>query len=125
MAYPEKTVPYKPFLIIFVGTFALLVLSSIVGNVLESSGAIGKLSPRQITYVKVFYFALFCVLGFSLVPLVVRLVISMQTRIGNADLVIIRLLQSHEKGIVYSFWALFVIGLSIAVPYAIKDGFFK
>ena len=117
--------PYKPFLIIFVSTFALLVLSSIVGNVLESSGALGKLTPRQITYVKVFYFTLFCVLGFSLVPLVLRFVITLQARIGNADLLIVRFLQSHEKGVVYSFWALFLIGLSIAVPYAIKDGFFK
>ena len=117
--------PYKPFLIIFVSTFALLVLSSIVGNVLESSGTLGKLTPRQITSVKVFYFALFCVLGFSLVPLVLRLVITMQARIGNADLLIVRFLQSHEKGVVYSFWALFLIGLSIALPYAIKDGFFK
>ena len=116
---------YKPFLIIFVSTFALLVLSSIVGSVLESSGTLGKLTPRQITAIKVFYFALFCVLGFSLVPLVLRLVVTLQARIGNADLLIVRFLQSHEKGIVYSFWALFLIGLSIAVPYAIKDGFFK
>jgi len=121
----EKHMNTKPCLIFFVATLALIILSAIIGNILESNGTLGKLDPKTITAVKAYYFALFCVLIFSMVPLLLRYFISMQIKIGNADFFMIQWLQAHERGVVYGFWVFCVIGFCIAVPAAIKGGFFK
>jgi hypothetical protein len=115
----------KTCLIIFGATVGLLIVSAIIGNILESNGTLKALNPRGIAAVKLFYFALFCVLGFSLVPLLLRYFISAQIRIGNGEFFLIKWIQAHEKGVIYGFWSLFVIGLCIALPAAIKNGFFK
>jgi hypothetical protein len=114
----------KTCLIVFVTTFAALIVSAIIGNILESNGTLGKLGPKSVMAVKVFYFALFCILVFSVIPLVLRFFISMQIKIGNADFFIIQWLQAHERAVVFGVWAFFAIGFCIAVPAAIKDGFF-
>jgi hypothetical protein len=49
----------------------------------------------------------------------------MQIKIGNGELFLIQWLQAHEHGVIYGLWSFFVIGLCIAIPAAIKDGFFK
>ncbi len=115
----------KISIIIFVSALVVLIVSAIVGNILESNGTLKTLSPKGIVAVKIFYFAVFCVLAFSLVPIVLKYFISGQIKIGNEESFLIQWLQTHEKGVVYGFWALCVIGLSMAVPAAIKDGFFK
>jgi hypothetical protein len=115
----------KLFLIIFASAFGLLIVSAVLGNMLESNGMFKNLSPRGIAAVKMFYSALFCVLVFSLVPLLLRYFISAQIKIGNGELVLIQWLQAHEQEVVYGFWALCVIGVCIALPAAIKAGFFK
>lgn len=68
---------------------------------------------------------LFCVLGFSIVPLAIRLFIFLQIKICYAELLLVRSLQAHEQAVVFGVWGLFVIGLCIAVPAGIKDGFFQ
>ena len=73
----------------------------------------------------VVYFVLFCVLGFSIVPLAIRVFIFLQIKIGNAEVFLVRFLQAHEQSVVFGVWGLFVLGLCIAVPAGIKDGFFK
>ena len=114
----------KLFLIIFASAFGLLIVSAVIGNILESNGTVKTLSPRGITAVKISYLALFCVLVFSRVPLLLRYFISAQIKIGNGELFLIKWLQAHEQGVVYGFWTMCVIGLCIAVPAAIKNGFF-
>ena len=115
----------KPYLIVFVATLALIIVSAVIGNVLESNGTLGRLGSETITAVKAFYFTLFCVLFFSIVPVVLRYFISMQIKIGNADFFLIQWLQAHERKVVYGFWIFCVIGVCIAVPAAIKGGFFN
>ncbi|MDD2320916.1 MAG: hypothetical protein PHO83_12805 [Geobacteraceae bacterium] len=111
--------------IIFVATLIVIVVSAIIGTILESNGTLGSLDSKTISAIKIFYFTLFCVLVFSLIPLLTRYFISLQTKIGNADSFIIQWFQAHEKGVVYGFWILCLLGLGMAVPAAIKAGFFK
>jgi len=115
----------KICLIIFSSAFGLLIVSAIIGNILESNGTLKTLSPQGIAAVKLFYFALFCVLGFSIVPMALRFFISAQIKIGNAELFLVKWLQAHEQGFVFGVWIMFIIGLCISLPAAIKDGFFK
>jgi len=115
----------KLCLIIFASAFGLLIASAIIGNILESKGTFKILSPQGIAAVKMFYFALFCVLGFSIVPLALRFFISAQIKIGNGEFFLIKWLQAHEPGCVLGVWIMFIIGLCISLPAAIKDGFFK
>ena len=115
----------KIYLIFFASAFGLLIVSAIIGNIRESNGTLKTLSPKGIATVKLFYLALFCVLGFSLVPLMIRYFISAQIKIGNAEFFLIKWHQVHEQGAIYGFWTLFIIGLCIAIPEAIRTGFFK
>ena len=112
-------------LIIFASAFVLMIVSAIIGNILEANGTLNKLSPNVTSAVMIFYFVLFCVLGFSMVPLAIRFFIAMQIKIGNGELFLVKWLQAHEQGFVFGVWIMFVIGLCISLPAAIKDGFFK
>jgi len=60
----------KTYLIIFGSSFALMMVSAIIGNILESNGTLSqeKLGPRGITAVTIAYLALFCVMAFAIVP---------------------------------------------------------
>lgn len=112
------------WLIIFVAAVTVTVVSAVIGAILESSGTVGPPGSETITAIKIVYFALFCVLVFALIPLLLRFFISMQSRIGTADFFVIRWLRVHEKGVVYGFWIFCLLGLGIAVSAAIKYGFF-
>jgi len=115
----------KPSLIVFLTTLVILILSAIIGNILESNGTFGKLSPIAVSAVKVFYFTLFCVLAFSLIPLVISYFIAMQIKIGNGDVAVIKWIQDHQRGVIFGFWAFCIIGMCIALPTIIRAGFFK
>lgn len=115
----------KPSLIVFIATLVILIVSAIIGNILQSNGTFGRLGPNAVCAVKAFYFTLFCILALSIIPLVLNYFISMQIKIGNADVFLIKWLQVHEKEVVFGFWAFCVIGLCIALPAVIKAGFFK
>jgi len=115
----------KICLIIIASVFGLMVAGAIIVNILESNGTLGKLGSGGITAIKLTYFALFCVMCFSLLPLFIRYFISAQIKIGNGEYFLIKWIQAHEQTVVYGFWSLFIVGLVIAVPAAIKDGFFK
>ena len=105
----------KLFTVLFFGTLGLIIVSAIIGNILEAKGIITKdiLGSKGVTAVLSFYFILFCILAFSLIPLALRFFLNMQVKIGNAKLVIIRWLQTHEQSVVYGFWGLIVIGFII------------
>jgi hypothetical protein len=115
----------KNHTIILASAIGLLIIGAIVGNILESSGKIEALGPMGITAIKSACFALFCGIGFSLMPILIKFFISAQIKIGNGELFPIKWIQAHEQAVIYGFWILYVIGLCIAVPAAIKDGFFK
>jgi hypothetical protein len=117
----------KVFLIIFLSAFGLVILSAIIGNILEAKGALTKeaIGPRGVLVGKAWFFGLFCVLAFSMVPLALRWFLVQQGKIGNAEVGMVRFLQAHEQAVVYGIWGVFVVGLCLAVPAAIKDGFFE
>jgi len=115
----------KACLIIFASAFGLLIVSAIVGNILEANGTFKNLGAGAVAAVKSFYVALFCIIAFSLVPLLLKYFISAQIKIGNGELFVIKWLQAHEAGAVIGIWIFFIIGLCMALPAALKSGFFK
>lgn len=116
----------KTYLIIFCSSFALMIIGAVAGNILESNGTLSSeaIGPRGIAAVMFAYFALFCVMAFSLVPLAIRFFISMQIKIGNGEFFLIKWFQAHEQGIVYGFWSMMVIGFCIIFALA-KDDILK
>ena len=117
----------KLFLIILASAFGLIIIGAVVGGVMESRGMLTEetISQKGITAVKIFFFALFCIICFAVVPIVIRYFIVLQIKIGNEGLFLIQWLQAHERAVVYGAWGVFIIGLCISLPAAIKDGFFK
>ena len=117
----------KVFLILFFSALGIFILNALIGNILESNGIVIEeaIGARGMTALKIFYFALFCILGFSIVPLAIRLFVVMQVKIGNAELFMVKFLQAHEKAVVLGIWGMFIIGLCIAIPGGMKDGLFR
>jgi hypothetical protein len=105
----------KPYLVVFVSAFGLIIISSVIGNILESEKVLttDSLGPKGIEAVKIFYFLLFCIMVFSFVPLVIRFFIKMQIKIGNGEFFLIKWFQTHERCIVYGFWGLIIVGFVI------------
>lgn len=110
----------KTYLIILGSSFALMIIGAIVGGILESSGTVTResLGSHGVTIIFMIYFALFCLVAFALVPLAVRFFIDMQIKIGNGDFFLIKWFQAHERTIVYCFWGVFALGLTIAFSLA-------
>jgi len=109
--------------IILISALVLIIISTFVGNYLESSGIITreKLGSRGVTIVMLVYFGLFCIVAFSLVPVLLRLFIAGQIKAGNGEQLIIQWLQAHELTVVYVVWVFFVSGLFTAFV-LLRDG---
>jgi hypothetical protein len=116
----------KLFLIICVAAFALIPLSDPIFNSFESTGVVTKITidSRDVSLCTIFQFVMFLVMGFSIWPPVLRLFLFLQIKIGNAELPLVKFLQAHEQGFVYFVWCMLFIGLCIALPGSIKEGFF-
>jgi hypothetical protein len=112
----------KTYLIIFCSSLALMIVGSVIGTILESNGILNaeKIGPRGTTAITVAYFVLFCIMGFAIVPLVVRLFIVMQLKIGNGELILIKWLQAHEQGVVYGCWGMMVTAICV-IYFLAKD----
>lgn len=117
----------KPFLIILAVSFGLAIVGSIAGGVLQSAFKLttDQLGPGWVRVIKLSYLALFGMIGFSLVPVALNYFVSMQIRIGNGELAVIKWLSAHMRQVVYAVWGLLVVGLGIALPAAVRAGFFK
>ena len=116
----------KLFLIIFVSAFALILLSdpifnSLAPNEIETNGT---LESRAVSLQALFQFTIFLVLGFSIWPLVVKLFVFLQIKIGNAGLPLVKFFQSNEKAFINFVWCRLLIGLCIAFPGSTEEGFF-
>ena len=106
----------KPYVILITGTFGLILLGAVTGNILENSGVLTteSLGSKGIALVLSLFFALFCIMAFSLVPLALRAFISLQVKIGNGEELSIVWMRENERRIVYSVWGLFAAGLIMA-----------
>jgi hypothetical protein len=102
-------------LIIFISAFSLTIVGSIISNILVSSGTFidPKIGPDGLSLWHLIYFALFCVMGFSIIPLAVHLFIFMQVKIGNGEFFFVRFFRENERAIVYGCWIMMIIGFAI------------
>ncbi len=109
----------KIYVIILASCFALLIGWAVVGGMIESSGV--KIDPITI---QVIAFILFLAIGFAIVPVMIRLFIRGQIKIGNGDRAVIKFLQAHEQKVVHCIWGFYALGLIYLLP-AIKEDLFK
>lgn len=80
------------------GIFAFTILIAVLGNILEAAGIV--LPERAQAPAQIVFFVLFLAMGFSAIPLMVKLVLAGHVRMGNADKPIIRTLIAHENRII-------------------------
>ena len=109
----------KIYLIILASSFGLLILWAVVGGMLESHGV--KIDPKIVTIIS---FILFLAIGFTMVPLMIKLFICGQIKIGNGELSLVKFLRAHEQTVVYCVWGFYLAGLIYLLP-LIKEDLFK
>lgn len=85
--------------------YVLVVAAAILQRTTGSREGVALETP-----VKIFVFAVLFLAG--------------QRYIGNAAHPLVRTLAEHETFVVVAFWSMGLIDLAIAMPVAIKDGFF-
>lgn len=106
------------------GIFAIMMLAIVAGDVLIASGAVKDPLQYQ-TPAKIVFFSLFVAFGFSLIPLMVRAVLAGLEAIGKSlDVRAFAPLIARPGWIVWPIWLLMAGGMAVALPAAIKDGFF-
>jgi uncharacterized metal-binding protein len=117
----------KLFTIVFFGALGLTIVSSIIGNILETRGILTEeiIGPKGVIAVLSFYFALFCVMVFSVVPLFIRLFIYLQIKIGNGEFILIKFFRKNEKSLVVGFWVFIIIGFVIIFSLVNPSDMFK
>lgn len=101
-----------------------MVVGAIGGNIAHDSGLLVDGGATQLT-VRIVFFTLFIVFGYSLIPLMVKLVLRGQASIGNANVGLVRTAAAYETRIIIGFWLLITAGLIVAIPAAIHDGLFQ
>jgi hypothetical protein len=85
---------------------------------------IGRIDPLIRGTVQVFYLLLFLAFGLSTVPVIVKVVLGAQKRIGNADKPVVGAAIRHQNRIIWIMLALMLLGAAIAIPAMILDGGF-
>ncbi len=106
------------------GLFGAILLAVIVGDAITASGAVANPTAFE-TPAKIIFFTLFVAFGFSLIPLMVALVLGGLNIIGKGLTVQpFQPLISRPGWIVWPIWALMALGLTVALPAAIRAGFF-
>lgn len=107
--------------LITVGLFVAIPIAPWCLNLAHSAFA----SPAAFeSSVKVVVFGLFLACGYSAVPLMIKLFLAGQRGIGNAAVAPIAWLEAHQVAVVVGVWLFFSLGVAVAVPAAISDGFF-
>ncbi|MGC1381600.1 MAG: hypothetical protein WA814_11335, partial [Candidatus Baltobacteraceae bacterium] len=101
-----------------------MVLAIVAGDVVIAAGVVKNPDAFQ-TPAKIVFFTLFVAFGFSLIPLMVKLVLGFQVLIGNDKLPPVRAAIDRSAWIVGALWALMATGLAVALPAAIRAGFFS
>lgn len=102
---------------------ATMIILAVAGNVLHDRGYLPDSSATQLA-ARVIFFALFLAFGFSCIPTMLKFFLAGQIAIGNGNVAIIRAIAAHQAGVVIGVWLFLALGLAIAVPAAIHDGFF-
>ena len=113
----------KPYIVIAASAFGLMIVGSIIGGILGARGYTSN--PQLEKTMLMIYGILFLALGFALMPILLRVFTTLQARIGNGELPPIRWIRKNEFVISCCVWGIFLLGLIIALPTALKDWFSK
>ncbi len=106
------------------GLFGAIVLAVLVGDALIASGAVRNQAAFE-TPAKIVFFTLFVAFGFSLIPLMVALVLGGLDLIGKGlNVQPFKPLIARPGWIIWPIWVLMALGLGVALPAAIRAGFF-
>jgi hypothetical protein len=107
------------------GLFGAMLLAVFVGDAIIASGAVADPTAFE-TPAKIVFFSLFVAFGFSLIPLMVALVLGGLDLMGKGLRVRpFQPLISRPGWILLPIWALMALGLAVALPAAIRAGFFS
>lgn|SRR5512143_2243025 len=108
-------------LIVAGACFVSFIAISLLGSFIEKRLSTPSRQKAEAMMMKL-SFALFLILGFSLVPVMVGVFI---TLLKLAVPLPIGLLEENDMLIVYLFWAVYLAGLAIAFPSMKASGFFN
>ncbi len=101
--------------------FATMFILAAGGNALIAAGVFRQPATPNLVAMALF-FALFLACGFSAVPVIVMLVLRVQTQLGNERIEAIRRVVAAQTVIIWAIWGLMLAGTVIAVPAAIMNG---
>jgi hypothetical protein len=114
----------KLYIVIAASAFGLMIVGNIIGGILGARGGYTS-NPQLEKTMLIIYGILFLALAFAAVPILLRVFTTLQARIGNGELLPIRWIRKNEFVISCSVWGIFLLGLIIALPTALKDLFSK
>jgi hypothetical protein len=98
-----------------IASFAAMIILSIIGSALHSKGIIRDSSPAQ-RISAIIFFTLFAIFSGASIPAMIYIFAAAQSKIGNADLAMVRFLRLHADGVTFAFWSVFLAGFLIALP---------
>jgi hypothetical protein len=113
----------RAHIIICASLFAAMLIIGWGGSILQATGVIGAPGILRIPLM-ILMFALFAGFGFSAIPVMVMLVLSFQTKIGNSDVPAVAAALRAQKTIIWVLWGLMLAGIAIGLPAAIEGGLF-
>ncbi len=103
--------------------FATLFGIAILGNILQAAG-MKPLGGQTSIVAMVLFFGLFVAAGLSAIPVIVKVVLGAQVKLGNQSAPVIGGMIRTQNAIIWTMWGLIIAGLAVAMPFAIADGFF-
>lgn len=115
--------PVRVPALVFGGILVAIVAAAAAGNAIQSAGVVRDPGALE-TPVKIGFFTLVVLLAFSAIPLIVNAVLAVQTALGNGDVPPIKAAIAHSNAIVGILWLLMAAGLAVALPAAVRQGFF-
>lgn len=110
--------------IICASLFAAIIAIAMGGNALQAAGVIHDLGVFRLPFM-ILIFGLFLAFGFSAIPVMVKLVLGFQRKVGNENVPAVAAALRAENWIIYVIWGLLAAGLVVALPAAIQGGLFS
>ena len=114
----------RTWVFVFAGALATTILLALAGRFFLGGENMFEERPALELPMKVAVFSLFLVMGFSGLALMLRLFVAGQRKIGNEAHPLVRLFVEHDTAVMLGLFGLCAAGLALAIPAAIKDGFF-
>jgi len=113
----------KTHVIICASLITAIIAIAVGGNALQAAGVVHDLGSFKLPFL-ILIFVLFLAFGFSAIPVMVKLVLGFQRKVGNENVPAVAAALRAENWIIYAIWGLLAAGLVVALPAAIKGGLF-